>query len=1309
MRLVLRSVALSVAAMGNVSLVLLLFLLVFAILGVQLFGGAVGRCSDPSGGSAAEKHAWLLRGGDEGAAERACRGWFVPWEAAVAAVGGAGGVRAGAGALSSFSSSSVVASPSFSSDDAATPELAEFASGDGGAVAGLWPPPALGVALGSGGRSASGLPAVAGLGLFSSSSSSARAAYASARRQAALDAWGPGVGDVSSTFLLDDPTAAGAAALNGSSSSGIAAVAPAANTTTTAAAQPPPPPPQQLLIARRVWGNGSPLHFDHVGAALLTLVVAATLNGYAATFDAVLAAPVLREAARERALAARRGMAAASGGASSSSPPPPPPPQPLLQPSLRLSWPGFLYFAAFAVVVSYTLLNLYVGVVFYQFARIRQASEAGSAFLTPQQREWAAMARAALRLKPPARAPPPRAPWRRSLSRIVRSREFEILVGLAVAANAALMAARHYEESASLAAAAERANVGFSALFVGEAALKISALGFRLYWSDGWNRLDLALTVAAVADVALGAAGVGGGTGGAAAMAAAAGGGESSGGAAAALLQMQVVLRLARLARVAKLARGMRGARALVGALVAALPAFANVGALVGLLLFAYSYAAVLLLGRGGRPSSAFAPPRRAAALGAHANFETFWRALLTLARVATADNWAELLESLVSPAPGCEAVVVERGGGGGGGGTTATAWLGAAAPPLAPAAAESRPACARPAPAWAAIPFFLSFVLLVSIIMLNLFTAVVLEAFDALSLQEAWRLRPPDLRAFVALWAEYDDGSGTVDARDLEALLLRWGSRRGGAEVPGVRSHDDQRRRRRRRRRHTAHSPMIAAPTTPPHHHQQKTPRLPPPLGLGPRAGGRDVLRFVYDLDIPLVFPPAATAPGGHSSGRGGRSASGGGASSSSSGGRVPFHRTAYELVRRCSGLAGEAALPEGALRAQLERMAARAFQRGAGAAAEPTRQPTLARGGGGGPDDGSSSLVATTTGREHPAAAAASDPLAGSDALSFAVAVTVMRVQRRWRARLRAHRLARRRAERAARCCWGGDGGGLAAVLAPLLACEAGDGDAVHLDALGVAIEGRAALSLWQAAGEAAAARAGERAAMEEEQREAAVAAAAAAAAAAEDAALADDSACGGAMIVCTPRSLLRRGRSTSRSPSAAAAASPPPPPPPLPPPADGAARSPAAEAAAEAALSASLAAHRAAALSAAHAAIGRRGLFVPRVWRWRPPPTTEEAQEVAAAPLPPRLLWRRACESLLERGATASSQPLGSGPVRRQRTLQGGAGVAVALAPAAAVVAGDAGGAAWRPWRPAERAALWEAVAEGGDDEYDEGKDA
>lgn len=81
-------------------------------------------------------------------------------------------------------------------------------------------------------------------------------------------------------------------------------------------------------------------------------------------------------------------------------------------------------------------------------------------------------------------------------------------------------------------------------------------------------------------------------------------------------------------------------------------------------------------------------------------------------------------------------------------------------------------------------------------------------------------------LQEFQECWAEYDDGSGTIAPDQLQSLLIR----------------------------------------------------TDPPLGLGRMATGRDVLRFVFNLDIPLVN------------------------------GRVPFHRTVYELVRNVS----ETQIPE-------------------------------------------------------------------------------------------------------------------------------------------------------------------------------------------------------------------------------------------------------------------------------------------------------------------------------------------------------------------------------------------------------------
>lgn len=53
------------------------------------------------------------------------------------------------------------------------------------------------------------------------------------------------------------------------------------------------------------------------------------------------------------------------------------PEDPGLQPVPMSNWSAFFFFAAFVLVVAYTLLNLYIGVVFYQFSRIRMQSQTG--------------------------------------------------------------------------------------------------------------------------------------------------------------------------------------------------------------------------------------------------------------------------------------------------------------------------------------------------------------------------------------------------------------------------------------------------------------------------------------------------------------------------------------------------------------------------------------------------------------------------------------------------------------------------------------------------------------------------------------------------------------------------------------------------------------------------------------------------------------------------------------------------------------------------------------------------------------------
>ncbi|GAX77247.1 hypothetical protein CEUSTIGMA_g4693.t1 [Chlamydomonas eustigma] len=73
-----------------------------------------------------------------------------------------------------------------------------------------------------------------------------------------------------------------------------------------------------------------------------------------------------------------------------------------------------------------------------------------------------------------------------------------------------------------------------------------------------------------------------------------------------------------------------------------------------------------------------------------------------------------------------------------------------------------------------AAIPYFVTYIIIVAIILLSLFTAVIVETFEMTHNQEEWKLNPQALDKFAQLWSEYDDGSGTIPPAELELLLAR-------------------------------------------------------------------------------------------------------------------------------------------------------------------------------------------------------------------------------------------------------------------------------------------------------------------------------------------------------------------------------------------------------------------------------------------------------------------------------------------------------------------------------------------------------
>ena len=154
------------------------------------------------------------------------------------------------------------------------------------------------------------------------------------------------------------------------------------------------------------------LNFDHLGNSLMTLFTTATLDGYADVMKLAMSV---------------RGTD--------------------LQPMPGANAGAFLFFLFFIMIVAFCLLNLYVGVVFYQFSRIRMLSQAGAAFLTSDQREWMELTKLVLRLKPLDKVVVPKSRVRRYFYHMVIDNRFDLLMMTVIVANVVFMALEHYNMS----------------------------------------------------------------------------------------------------------------------------------------------------------------------------------------------------------------------------------------------------------------------------------------------------------------------------------------------------------------------------------------------------------------------------------------------------------------------------------------------------------------------------------------------------------------------------------------------------------------------------------------------------------------------------------------------------------------------------------------------------------------------------------------------------------------------------------------------------------------------------------------------
>ena len=78
---------------------------------------------------------------------------------------------------------------------------------------------------------------------------------------------------------------------------------------------------------------------------------------------------------------------------------------------------------------------------------------------------------------------------------------FNYIITAVIVINIAILASTVYDESTAFTNAKEDCNYAFTAFFILEATIKITGLGWRSYWRNGWNKFDFFLILMAMVDI----------------------------------------------------------------------------------------------------------------------------------------------------------------------------------------------------------------------------------------------------------------------------------------------------------------------------------------------------------------------------------------------------------------------------------------------------------------------------------------------------------------------------------------------------------------------------------------------------------------------------------------------------------------------------------------------------------------------------------------------------------------------------------------------------------------------------------------
>ena len=376
-----------------------------------------------------------------------------------------------------------------------------------------------------------------------------------------------------------------------------------------------------------------------------------------------------------------------------------------------------LYFILFIIIGSFFILNLFVGVVISTF-NLQRDSLGKNYLLTSTQKEWIDTRMNIVKMKPLKTSD-----YKDSIFyKIIDHKAFEITINLLIIGNTLALALNWYGRPGYIETALEIANYIFTFIFSIEFILRISALGPKRYFSDGWNIFDFCILIGSYLGYLIElftsfSVGV-----------------------------QTTILRAFRISRMLRLVKRASSLNIIFETFLITIPALANIGGLLLLFLYLYSVIGVSL----------FAQVKLQTDLNSHANFKSFTRSFITLFRASTGEGWNDIMHDL-SRSRGPLFDCINN-------------------PTYDDYAANdyNTIGCGVNYATF----FFTSFILIVQLIFLNLFIAIILQGFDFMNKKANRILKDEVLLEYKVQWAKFDPkGTGFIKTQNLSTFLLKIGS----------------------------------------------------------------------------------------------------------------------------------------------------------------------------------------------------------------------------------------------------------------------------------------------------------------------------------------------------------------------------------------------------------------------------------------------------------------------------------------------------------------------------------------------------